>query len=630
MTDAEPRPSLHLTAQPLTLSVQMSRVGAVPETMWLQIIAEWGATQRGTVHTVSIPVERFLARRQWLVQQCRRHGVDVQLDEHVLELVEVARAERTHLERSLSTDASGSESDAIDRLGETRFERSLRDFQTRDLAKLLSLQHGANFSVPGAGKTAVTYALYEAERAASRVAQLLVVAPKSAFETWHVEAERCMRPAPLVSVYGGTSPDRDAEVLLVGYQRLLYSYDEIVQWVARMPTHLVLDEAHRMKRGWSGEWGRTCLSLAYRAARRDVLTGTPAPHHPRDLEAVLDFVWPNQGRRLLPAAALDREPTPEAVHEVAQRIGPLFVRTTKSELGLPPVFFDVRQVPLEGLQAEIYAALSRRYAGQYATTRADQVSLARMGQVAMYLIEAATNPALLVAGGSRDDPIEFRHPPLDVEAGSALAELLMVYPQHEVPRKFVELARLVRDNTAQGEKTLVWSNFVRNLVTLANRELQPFEPALIHGGVPMEEDGTGAARTRQTELERFRNDPHCSVLLANPAAVGEGISLHEVCHHAVYLDRTFNAGQYLQSLDRIHRLGLPPTQSTYVTFLMTENTVDEVVDQRVATKAERLAHMLDDHDLLTMALPDEEDYGYAIEGLDDIAALFAHLRQADA
>src|SRR5256885_10080525 len=50
------------------------------------------------------------------------------------------------------------------------------------------------------------------------------------------------------------------------------------------PTLVVLDEAHRMKKGWRGEWGRACLSLAYLAARRDVLTGTPAPNSPRDLQ----------------------------------------------------------------------------------------------------------------------------------------------------------------------------------------------------------------------------------------------------------------------------------------------------------------------------------------------------------
>ena len=119
------------------------------------------------------------------------------------------------------------------------------------------------------------------------------------------------------------------------------------------------------------------------------------------------------------------------------------------------------------------------------------------------------------------------------------------------------------------------------------------------------------------------------VLLANPAATGEGVSLHEICHDAIYLDRTFNAGQYLQSVDRIHRLGLAPAQETRITFLLTRDTIDEVVDLRVRDKAERLGGMLNDPSISTMALPDDEDYGPAIDTVEDVAALFTHLRGND-
>jgi hypothetical protein len=40
--------------------------------------------------------------------------------------------------------------------------------------------------------------------------------------------------------------------------------------------------------------------------------------------------------------------------------------------------------------------------------------------------------------------------------------------------------------------------------------------------------------------------------------------------------------------------------------------------------------MLYDPDLVTMALPDEEEYGEAIEDVNDLSALFAHLRGDDA
>ena len=60
--------------------------------------------------------------------------------------------------------------------------------------------------------------------------------------------------------------------------------------------------------------------------------------------------------------------------------------------------------------------------------------------------------------------------------------------------------------------------------------------------------------------------------------------------------------------------------------MVTNGTIDEVIDARIKQKAERLGEMLDDPDISTMALPSDEDYGPAIETYDDMVALFAHLR----
>src|SRR5262249_18403233 len=160
--------------------------------------------------------------------------------------------------------------------------------------------------------------------------------------------------------------------------------------------------------------------------------------------------------------------------------------------------------------------------------------------------------------------------------------------------KFEALAAMVAANASGGRKTLVWSNFVSNLLELAERVLSPFDPALIYGAIPAV--GDPEEITREKELRRFREDSRCAVLLANPAAMSEGLSLHHVCHDAIYLERTFNAGQYLQSLDRIHRLGLEPGTETRITFLVCEHTIDEAVDDRVRIKADRLAQMLSDPD----------------------------------
>jgi len=119
----------------------------------------------------------------------------------------------------------------------------------------------------------------------------------------------------------------------------------------------------------------------------------------------------------------------------------------------------------------------------------------------------------------------------------------------------------------------------------------------IHGGVPTSED-LDAVDSRETKIREF-NDPTslCRVLVANPAACSEGISLHHVCHRAIYIDRNYNGAQYLQSEDRIHRIGLPTDVSTYITLLCSADTIDDSIDRRLQAKVEAMCAVLDDPDL---------------------------------
>lgn len=575
--------------------------------------------------TLSVPLERFLATRNWLAGALRTHQCHAEFSLALRSVLQHADAERAEIDALMSsTDEPRIDGDDVrSLLAASRFVRDLKSFQVDDLCHLLALSNGANFSVPGAGKTTVTYACYEAERARGRVDHMLVVAPLSAFEAWLTEADQCLSPAPVVRRFeerGLGTP----EIRLINYQRLSSSYTDLAAWVAEGRCHLILDEAHRMKRGRNGEWGSACLNLAHLAARRDILTGTPAPQHPRDFVALIDFLWPHLATRVIPTAALRPDPPPEVMTAVSHRLGPLFVRTTKNQLGLDPPLLRVELVEMNALQAEIYQALRTRMANAVEASARERAKFGRMGEVVMYMLEAATNPALLATAIDQSDPSTTRWPPLAIGAESSLADKVRHYGSHEMPRKFEKLSAMVADNARRGRKTLVWSNFVTNIEELAERVLAPFEPAVVHGAVPSTSDESDLG-SRESAVRRFREDQRCQVLIANPAAMSEGISLHDVCHDAVYLDRTFNAGHYLQSMDRIHRLGLPPGIETRVTFLVSRGTVDETVDDRVRLKAERLSEMLSDPDLVTMALPDEESYGEWIDP-EDLDALFAHLR----
>jgi SNF2 family DNA or RNA helicase len=608
-------------------TVRLQRGESVDDILWLQVRAQWGSSNRGASSYLLVPVEAFLQGSAPFARRCKDARVGLELDGPLRELVRKVRSMEADLRARLADPTDLTPGAAQDRLADSRFTRDLRTFQQRDLGRLLALRHGANFSVPGAGKTTVALATYEAERRAGRVVRLLVVAPLSAFDAWVEELQLCFNEAPELVLVGREAVGADAEVLVVNYHRLDAEYASLARWVSEEPTMAILDEAHRMKRGWDGQWGTHCLNLAYLAERRDILTGTPAPQGPSDFVALLDYLWPGTALRVLPGDALVASPPPDAGHRVADAIRPLFARTNKGELRLPQVTHHVIEVPLEPLHAQIYHALRNRYAGQFQVDRRDAAELLAMGRVVMYLLEGATNPKLLTAGSHDGDPDVFRHPPLDPEPGSRLAELIERYNRYETPGKFQQLAQLIELNAAQGRKTLVWSNFVRNLLTL-KRMFAAYQPALIHGSVPP--FAAPGQISRETEIRRFRHDENCKILLANPAAMSEGISLHMECHDAIYLERTFNAGQYLQSIDRIHRLGLPDDVTTNITFLVSAGTIDQAVASRVYAKAEMLGAMLDDRDLVSVALPNDEDYGPPLESDQaDLVALFEHLRGED-
>jgi SNF2 family DNA or RNA helicase len=337
------------------------------------------------------------------------------------------------------------------------------------------------------------------------------------------------------------------------------------------------------------------------------------------LVALVRFLYPGQVQQILPGEALverlGRDPgVLLATHAAMRRY---FVRTRKSELRLPPTEKVVVCQPMGVVQRAIYAALVGRYRGAFSLATDDRRALRDLGRIVMYLLEAATNPMLLLSGADADDGAGFQHPPLEVKSDERIMDLLHRYPTVEMPWKYAHIKSTIADAAARGEKVLVWSSFVRNLKYLGV-ELAEWNPAIVHGGIPpLDGAPPSATVVREQELDRFRHDPRCAVLLANPAACGEGVSLHHWCHHAVYLDRTFNAGHFLQSEDRIHRLGLADGAVTKFTFLLSENSIDTSVDRRLAEKIRALSVLMDDAGLVQVALPETDEDSSELPASDD-------------
>jgi len=234
------------------------------------------------------------------------------------------------------------------------------------------------------------------------------------------------------------------------------------------------------------------------------------------------------------------------------------------------------------------------------------------------LLQAASNPALLTQYS-----LEFQVPPLSA-AGLSVDELIHQYHKYETPVKVDFTVKLARELIRKRQKVLIWTAFVHNIRTL-EQSLRDFHPRVIYGDVPKDED-EDLEFNRERMIHEFRTSPKYPLLIANPSACAESVSLHRVCTHAIYLDRTFNAAHYIQSLDRIHRVGMKPDDKVRYYLLESQNTIDEVIDQRLIEKEARMRQLLDE-DISVMNLEYRAtEFSEETEEDRDFSALVEHLQ----
>ena len=491
--------------------------------------------------------------------------------------------------------------------------RQLESFQLRDLQHLLSLHNGANFSVPGAGKTTVTFALHLLTHQEGH--HLLVVCPKSSFPAWVEVVGECISDdapgwvrEPFKILSGGDKAvnralNSGATRFVINYEQLINIQDVFATYLAQHPVHLVLDESHRMKGGYAVKKGAVLLNIATLPIRRDILSGTPMPQDTDDLTSQFDFLWPGSG--LGPKIAQGGSPR--------QTIGSLYVRTTKEDMKLPDVRTHFVPIDMGMGQAALYGIVRDETLRNLSSLQSGSgVDIIRARRSVIRLLQLSANPVLALRSIMEDSPT--------VQSG-IVEQVLEDGPS----TKMQAVRDFARELAAAGRKSVIWTIFTDTLKQL-ELMLADLNPVTVYGAVPSGEPSDPA--TREGRIRRFNTDPACMAFIANPAAAGEGINLHHACHDAIYLDRSYNTTHFLQSIDRIHRLGLPPDILTNVYIFQTTapkglGCVDLSVSRRLATKLRALQQLLDDDDLHRIALYEEKaeepiDYGFERDDLIDL------------
>ena len=123
----------------------------------------------------------------------------------------------------------------------------------------------------------------------------------------------------------------------------------------------------------------------------------------------------------------------------------------------------------------------------------------------------------------------------------------------------MKFLNLIKELHSQNKPVIVWTIFVKSMNILAEQLLKhDIKAKIISGAVTPEE--------RVKIIKDFK-DRHFDVLITNPHTLAESVSLHSVCHDAIYYEYSYNLVHLLQSKDRIHRLGLPENQYTQYYYL---------------------------------------------------------------
>ena len=539
-------------------------------------------------YTLRLPVWAFLSCRKALLYTLKKFSLEFTVDTSVERYLRTATSHENEYQRAIESPTI-SEDKLFIKLKAENFQRVLTFEQKRNVLHLASLPSGATFSVPGAGKTTEALAFYFYKRETR--SRLLVVCPKNAFAAWEEQLVLCLKNPPAIArLVGGETNINNiikkdtSEVLLITYQQLPNVKRFIAKFMVDHPTMMFLDESHHIKRGISGQWSSTVLGLSHLPKAKLIMTGTPLPNSIADLVPQINFIFPE----------LDIDEG-NAKH----LIKPIFVRTTKRELGLPEVRRILAPVQLKQGQRHLYELLRSEQARQLAGLKPkDKNELRRIGKSVLRLLQIVSNPALLLKWDNIDLPDELY---------TAIAE-------GDSPK--IEYACYKARKLAQeGNKVIIWSSFVENVELISSR-LADIGADYIHGGVDTGSDEE--ENTREGKINRFHHDKDAFVLVANPAACAEGISLHTVCHHAIYIDRTYNAAQYLQSEDRIHRLGLKPGTITTIEILHSPDTVDESILRRLNSKVSKMADVLNDDSIkIEPVLIDIEADGMDTEDAED-------------
>lgn len=397
----------------------------------------------------------------------------------------------------------------------------------------------------GIGKTiqALAFLQHLKEMGASPRASLVVV-PKSLLFNWQRE---CARFTPDLTILQYSDSDRaesasrfgSFDIILTTYGVALRDQEMLAGF--RFNT-IVLDEAQAIKNP---------ASLISRAVRtlvsdhRFTLTGTPVENSTTEIWSQFAFLNPGLLGNLdffreQFVNPIEKRQDQAAASLLKRLIFPFILRRTKEQVAteLPARTERILYAQMTESQSSFYEATKRKFRAEVL----DLIDHEGMNRARIKVIEA-----LLRLRQIANHPQLYRP------------------DQHAESGKMDVLRELIETVMAEGNKCLIFSQFVKMLGFIRNELEQRSIPYCYLDG---------STRDRESAVERFQTDDSVRFFLISLKAGGVGLNL-TAADYVVHIDPWWNPAVERQATDRAHRIG--QDKPVFVYKLITQATVEEKI-----------------------------------------------------
>lgn len=458
-----------------------------------------------------------------------------------------------------------------------------RPYQKLIIERTAAMPQLALFLEQGLGKTKVALDSMAIEYLAGGAEAVIVVSKKVVVENWYLNEVPIHLNLPHHSYLYTTQrykklppprfmPQGVLKIILIndGCVRTPHGIKYLQEVIKRFSTGMVIDESTLIKNP-TALLTKRLIALGKDCVWKRIMCGEPAPQGATDYYSQFQFLSPHilnigtftayknifceqeemwlNGRQI-------RKPTRHFLsgkkETFEELVKPYTIRLRKSEVlkDLPEKQYNKVVFEMDPVSRKLYDKLTKDFVVELSEAKLSGELTATMA------ISRLIRLHQIASGFVTSDDGEVKT--LESKRQEVLHEIL-----DERPNK----------------KTIIWAHYRRNIEDIHRGLEYRFgagSSEYLYGGLGDNE--------RNTALVRFKSDPTCRFLVANPATAGWGLTLTEA-DAAIYYSNSYNFEHRVQSEDRIHRIGQESDTVDYYD-IVAHDTVDSKILEVLEDKAD--------------------------------------------